>query len=177
MQAKGRAFKATFEFIQHKFGDEKLKGFLKSYPEYEGASSFSDIDWYPLELFINLSERIDKHFGFGDLSLLFELGEFSASQAFDTSHKLFKSASPKTIIANAPSLLSSYYSKGEIEHEYVTDHKVNLTIKKFSSSPYLSKRIAGWLRRCLILSNAKTAVVKDTPVNPDSLKFSVEWTV
>ena len=175
MQVKGRTFKATFDFIKQKFSQEKIKTFFKEFPQFVHAQDYNEIDWYPVDIFISLSEKIDKFFGFGDDSLLSEMGAFSARQAFETSHKLFRNLTPKIFISNIQTVLFSYYSEGVSELKFIKDNKVKICVTKFIASPFLLKRIQGWLSQALHLSGAKEVSVFSIPHKKADMCFDIEW--
>lgn len=175
MQVKGRTFKATLDYIKVKFSKEKIKSFFEDFPEFGKTCDFSDAGWYPMDLFIKFSEKIDKFFGFGDSSLLVDIGAFSAIKAFETSHRLFKNLSPKILIANIQALLSSYYSKGTIEETQLGENKFKICIRNFIDSPYVSKRIQGWIAQALKLTGAKEVHVHGERVKGADVCFNVEW--
>jgi hypothetical protein len=175
MQVKGRTFKATLDYIAQKFSREKINSFFSDFPEFAKTGKFSDIEWYPMEFFLNFSEKIDKFFGFGDASLLIDIGSFSALQAFETSHKLFNALSPKALASNIQTLLSSYYSSGKAESEFLNGNKVKIYIRDFVSSPFLVKRIQGWIAQAIKLTGAKEVHVHDIKTKNADICFNIEW--
>ena len=175
MQVKGRTFKATLDYIAQKFSREKISSFFSDFPEFSKTGKFSDIEWYPMELFLAFSEKIDKFFGFGDASLLVDIGSFSALQAFKTSHKLFSNLSPKALASNIQALLSSYFSSGSAEHEFINGNKAKIYIRDFVSSPFLVKRIQGWIAQAIKLTGAKEVHVHDIKTKNADICFNVEW--
>jgi len=174
MEVKGRPFKVTIEFIKHKFGLDKLNSFILKQPKYKQIEDFSEISWYPANLFIELSEDIDKFFGFGDMSLLEELGEFSADSALETSHKLFKNMSPELFLTNGQAIFSSYYSAGTVKTNYLSEKKAEIHIENFGDSRYLSKRIFGWMKKILSTSAGWKIKLKEIQAK-DRMSFMLEW--
>lgn len=175
MQVKGRMFKTTLDYIFQKFSKEKIKYFFSDSPEFAKTADFSDIAWYPMDLFISFSDKIDKFFGFGDASLLIDIGSFSALQAFETSHKLFKNLSPAALVSNIQTLLSSYYSKGKTEYEQINENKIIIYIREFASSPFIVKNIQGWLAQAIKITGAKEVHVHDIKTKHADICFNVEW--
>jgi hypothetical protein len=175
MQVKGRVFKATLDYISEKFSKEKIKAFFSDFPEFAGMPEYSEIDWYPMEILVKFSEKIDKFFGFGDASLLIDIGSFSAMRAFESSHKLFKNLTPKAMASNIQSLLSSYYSTGTAEHEQISPNKFKIYIKNFISSPFLVKRIQGWIAQAVKITGAKEVHVHDIKSKNADICFNIEW--
>ncbi len=175
MQAKGRPFKITIDFLREKFGEQKLNSFFETFPEYKNITAYSDFDWYPLDGLITLSERADKFFGFGDHSVLIELGKYSAEKAMENSHKLFKGSPPEAMISRAQALFSSYYSAGTIEPEFKGSNRAVLVLKDFPSADGIIKRILGWMRACLKMTGAKNISVKQGPIKKGAVYFFVEW--
>jgi hypothetical protein len=175
MQVKGRTFKATLDYISKKFSREKINAFFTDFPEFSNTVNFSDIDWYPVEFFLKFSEKIDKFFGFGDSSLLIDIGAFSAQQAFETSHKLFKNLTARALASNIQTILTSYFSTGRAEHEMINENKGKIYIKDFSSSPFLVKRLQGWIAQAIKLTGAKEVHVHDIKTKNADICFNVEW--
>jgi hypothetical protein len=175
MQVKGRTFKATLDYIFQKYSKEKIKSFFSDFPEFSKTMEFSDITWYPMDLFLDFSDKIDRFFGFGDASLLIDIGSFSALQAFETSHKLFKNLSPNALASNIQTLLSSYYSSGKTEYELINENKLIIHIREFTSSPFIIKRIQGWVAQALKLTGAKEVHVHDIKTKHADICLNVEW--
>jgi hypothetical protein len=175
MQVKGRTFRATLDYISQKFSKEKIQSFFSDFPEFAKTGNFSDIDWYPIDLFLDFSEKIDKFFGFGDRSMLVDIGSFSCLQAFETSHKLFKNLSPLAMASNIQTLLSSYYSSGKAEYELLKQNKLKIYIRDFVSSILISKRIQGWISQAIKLSGAKEVHVHDIKTKNADICFNIEW--
>lgn len=175
MQVKGRTFKATLDYLVQKFSKEKIKSFFLDFPEFAKTREFSDISWYPMNYFLEFSDKIDKFFGFGDASLLINIGSFSAKQAFETSHKLFKNLSPAALASNIQTLLSSYYSTGKTECELINKNKIIIHIREFTSSPFIIKRIQGWISQVLKLTGAKDVQVHDIKTKKADICLNVEW--
>lgn len=175
MQVKGRTFKATLDYIVKKFSREKINSFFSDFPEFSKTINFSDIEWYPLDFFLKFSEKIDSFFGFGDSALLIDIGAFSALQAFETSHKLFRNLSPKALASNIQVLLSSYYSFGKAEHEQLNENTIKIYIREFSTSPFLVKRIQGWISQAIKLTGAKEVHVHDIKTKNADICFNIEW--
>jgi hypothetical protein len=175
MQVKGRTFTATMDYISKKFSREKISSFFTDFPEFSKITGFSDIDWYPMDFFLKFSEKIDKFFGFGDSSLLIDIGAFSALRAFETSHKLFKNLTPRALVSNIQTLLSSYYSSGKAAYDMINDNKMKIYINDFVSSPFLVKRIQGWISQALKLTGAKEVHVHDIKIKNADICFNIEW--
>jgi len=175
MQVKGRTFKATLDYIREKFSKEKIRSFFEDFPEFVKTCDFMDAGWYPVDLFVKFSEKIDKFFGFGDSSLLVDIGAFSAVKAFETSHKLFKNLSPRILAANVQALLSSYYSSGKAEQEQLKENKFRIYIRDFIDSPFVSKRIQGWIAQAIRMTGAKEVHVHGEKSKGADVCFSVEW--
>jgi hypothetical protein len=115
MQVKGSAFSAILEYVEKKYGKERVKHFFSDNPCFNGIKDFIGPDWYDLKLYMDFSEKADKYFGFGDASMLFEAGEFAAGQAFKTSHSLFRDFSIQCARSNAETVFLSYFSAAVVE--------------------------------------------------------------
>lgn len=174
MEVKGRTFTITVEFIKQKFGIEKLSSFYADFPKYKQIENFSEIDWYPAALFLELSEDADRYFGFGDFSFLEELGLFWADNALKTSHELFKNISPELFLSNGQVIFSSYYSPGTVKTNYLGERKAEINIENFGDSICLSKRILGWMKRILSASGSRKIKLTEIPAK-NKMAFLLEW--
>jgi hypothetical protein len=174
MEAKGRAFGSALEYLECKFGQKKVQAFFKCHPEFDCVKKYNDLSWYSLESYLKFSEKVDKYFGFGDASLLFKIGEFSARIAFDSSHKLFRDLSIESAISNAQSVFLSYFSAGVAEVKYIKDNKVSLHIKNLPVSPYLGKSIFGWMQEAVRSVRSRDAFVAEQE-DKHCLCYTLEW--
>jgi len=174
MQVKGRSLKQTLDYLREKFGQQKLLSFLDKYQEFEAINSCSDIDWYPIETFISVLEKADSYFGYCDLSLLEEMGNYTAKKSFESSHKLFTGMKPATLFTNAPMIFSTYYSNGSAQAEFIKDTRVKLTLNNFPCSPHLSRRILGWSKGVIALTGGKNVKGSELPCK-NGLSFIFEW--
>ena len=174
MQVKGRAFICVLEYTEKKYGCEKVESFFSRFPDFEGIKNYDGLNWYNLALYLKFSENADKFFGFGDASLLTEIGEYSAKKAFESSHRLFKDLSMQCALSNAQSVFLSYFSAGVAEIKYLKENKINFSVKNLPVSPYLGKTIHGWLKHA-----AKSIKATDTNVveldTKTCLCYSIEW--
>ncbi len=175
MQVKGKAFTSALEYTDKKYGCEKVKLFFTHFPAFEEIKNYNDLNWYSIDMYLKFSESLDKYFGFGDASLLVEIGEYSAKKAFESSHRLFKDLSMQCALSNAQSVFLSYYSAGIAEIKYLRDNKITFSVKNLPVSPYLGKTIHGWIKHAVKSIKANdTNVVELEPKT--CLCYSIEWT-
>ena len=174
MEAKGRAFKASLEYLECKYDKSKIRSFFKSHPEFECIQKYQDLNWYSLEFYIRFSEKLDRYFGFGDAALLFKIGEYASRTAFESSHKLFRDLSMESAISNAQAVFLSYYSAAKTEIKYLNDNKVCVHIKNIPLSPYLKKMIYGWMQEAVKSIKSRDAFVSEQE-SRNSLCFTLEW--
>ncbi len=174
MGAKGKAFKATLDYLEEKYDQKKVKSFFQCHPQFEKIRKYDDLNWYSLDELLKFSECVDKYFGFGDASLLFKIGEHAAKDAFNNSHKLFKDLSIESVFSNAGAVFCSYYSAGAAEIKYIKDNKVHVCIKNLPVSPYLAKSIFGWMQHAVKAIKAKEAFVSEEE-GKKCLCYTVEW--
>lgn len=174
MKVKGRAFLYALEYAEKKYGCEKVKTFIANFPDFMEIKDYNDLNWYDLGLYIKFSESADKYFGFGDTSLLLEIGEYSAKKAFESSHRLFRDFSMQCAMSNAQSIFLSYFSTAIIEIKYLKENKINFSVKNLPVSPYLGKTIHGWLKHAV-----KSIKTSDTNVVELETKlclcYNIEW--
>lgn len=174
MQVKGRAFSCALEYAEKKYGYEKVINFFTRFPAYEDIKNYNNLSWYTLGLYLEFSENVDKYFGFGDASLLVEIGEYSAKKAFESSHTLFKDLSMQCALSNAQAVFLSYFSASVAEIKYLKENKINFSVKNLPASPYLGKTIHGWLKHAV--KSIKTADANVIELdNKTCLCYSIEW--
>lgn len=173
MQVKGRVFKVSFAFLERKFGKEKTAKFLSDNPAFSEMVNYSEVDWYPIEQFSLLCEKIDKYFGFGDGSIMVEAGSYSAAESLKTSHKLFSGMSVRSLIQNAQAIYASYYSDSNVKVEEIEEKKLKIVFDNLPCDMFLSKRLKGWLKTLLSQTGAKNITLSE------SLKtcpiFTIKW--
>ncbi|MCE5301345.1 MAG: hypothetical protein LLG37_10815 [Spirochaetia bacterium] len=174
MQAKGRAFRAALEYVEKKYGQDKLGSFYSLYPQFIPVSGYQDLGWYDLAIYLSFSEAIDKYFGFGDASLLVEIGEYSAIHAFDTSHRLFRDISVENALSNAQAVFFPFFYAGTVEIKYLKSKKISLHLNGCPVNPYLSKKITGWLRQSCKYLKTKNVTVRE--LKPGKcMGYEIEW--
>lgn len=174
MQVRGSAFKSILGYAEKKYGVERVKNFFIDNSCFYMIRDFIELDWYDLKLFLDYSEKVDKYFGFGDASMLFEAGEFAAKQAFESSHRLFKDMSIQSALTNAESVFLSYFSAAVVEIKYLKDNKASIYIRNLPVSPYLSKNICGWIKYAVKAIKAKEAFITENAPKT-CLCFTLEW--
>lgn len=174
MRIKGRAVHSTVEFILSKFSPGKYHEFLEAYPDFKKYEDLHEIGWYPIEDYISYLEAIDKFFGFGDMSLLEKIGEYSAERAFDTSHKLFKNMTPDILFSNAQIIAATYYSGGIAQTKFLKEKKVQIEFTDYPPSEALSRRILGWLKKGLAISGGKN-IHSQILKTENGLAYMFEW--
>jgi|GEM_PF-1542983 len=174
MDVRGRAFTISLDYLEHEFGGKKVCDFFVKYPEFERVREYSDLNWYGMDIYLKFSEAVDKYFGFGDAAMLFKIGSYSAKNALETSHKLYKGLSMDSAISKAQAVLYSYFSAGAVEVKYLKERKASLFIRNFPVSPYISKIILGWMRESVKCAAARDAYVSEQE-NRACLCYTVEW--
>jgi len=71
--------------------------------------------WYPFPLYVELNEVIDRLFGRGDLSLIWELGRFGAETNLKTLYRLcYRVGTVRWIFGRAARLWGAHYDTGEL---------------------------------------------------------------
>ncbi len=174
MQAKGILFVNTFNFLKNKFGTEKTNHFINSASKIKKLSSSNALEWIPVEEFIYLLAEVEKYFGFNDGRISEETGAYSANQAMETTHRLFKNMPPYGLINTAPAILSSYYTEAAVRIEHIRDNKVKMFFSGFPDDRFVSKRLLGWLKQGIVNTSAQNIRVTELDFT-GGIAFLVEW--
>ena len=167
MNVKGSAIISSINFIKDKFGDEGLDKIKESLTDKE-REILSEIIlqpiWYPLDLYVNLTHKIDSILGTGDLSIAKDIGKYEAEHDLKTIYRIFYVlGSPEFIIKQAAKIFSTYFQDGDLR---IAESDKNNAIAELYNFPSLDQavlhRISGFMEKTLELSGGKnpTAVVR-----------------
>jgi hypothetical protein len=119
--------------------------------------------WYPFPLFIELNETIDRVFGRGDLSLVWELGRFGAEANLKTVYRLFyKVGTVRWILGRAARLWGAHYDTGEMR--LIDDRPGTGTLEIVGwDQPHRihCMSVAGWAERSVEISGGRDAKVTE----------------
>jgi hypothetical protein len=112
--SKGTNILHVRAFVE-RFGNGAWDKLLTTFEPDDEATlrSAVPVGWYPLELDIALLRRADELFGRGDLTLVHELGAFSALMDLNGIQRMFlKALTPAGILAKASDYWSRFHNTG-----------------------------------------------------------------
>ncbi len=158
---KGIGFLGVFKFIKMQpKGEELLEIFKKQLPE-EAARICSrrliTVREYPYSAFVEVLRTFDKVLGIGNLSVLRDLGEYSADMDFEF---LFAGSSakpsPEDLFRDCNIYWSSYYPRsGYMKAEEIKPERSIVRIYDFPEmDPAHCRLIEGWMAKAMINSGA-----------------------
>jgi hypothetical protein len=143
--------------------------------------------WYDTSLLVELTSRIDRDLGKGDLALAREIGNHVAFQDVNRFFKwLLRLGGPNVLFNRAGAVWNNYYDDGRYVLEDLADGRASLRIESSSSaSEVVCKRIEGWIERALALTlgpdthpviHEQRHMVREPAVGPQSFcRFLAEW--
>lgn len=184
VQVKGSTLAPRLKFIkEHDHEGDKfalVAARLDAEFQKEIKNGIMQNQWYPLDYFNQLTRAIDAVFGRGDLSLIPELGRYSAEAGLNTIYKVFiKVGSPEFIVQRAVRVWGQYYSSGELETEVLGQRRVKITLKNFETpSRELCLSVLGWMQKTLEMSAGKSGKVTENKcrLKGDTVcEFLAEW--
>jgi len=184
MEVKGTAVSILPEFIKRKYGEEDFNRFFDKLPDSskEIFSSPISLDkWYPLkEAFVVPTEIYCNTFQKGDFSTAKAIGAYSAEKALRTTHKLYLTNEPISILLKkAEVLLPSYYRPCKMEFIEATDVNCLLRITQFPEiHTIIEYRILGWIEQGLIFVGAnivKAEITKSLVTGDECTEILIRW--
>lgn len=157
---KGTAINGRLQYVLRHHGPQALSDVLGS---LGGKTAGHDLrhgalksNWYPMSLFIALTQAIDRICGKGDGALYRQVAGQTAEDDLSTVYKVFfKFAKPSFIISKAASLWRQYYDTGQL---HVTSQPgfCELELIDFGEPSFVHcESVIGWAMRSIELTGAK----------------------
>jgi hypothetical protein len=168
MEVKGSAIVVAPAFVGQQFGPQGLERFLIALSDDSRKLMSSAIlvnEWYPIGPgFLEPTETICRLFYADNLRGAWELGRFSADYALGGIYRAFvKLISVKYFIQRASVMMSTYYKPSRIEVASISDYNGVVQMTEFAAaSPYVERRIAGWMQRALEIHGCREVRVEIT---------------
>jgi hypothetical protein len=157
-KVRGTSVLGTLEFVRSRFGEEAASRMFAGLPEGQRAmlrdaagGGVALHGWYETELLVELTARVDREFGKGDLALARAVGKHVAFQDVNRFFKwLMRLGGPGTLFSRASAVWNNYYDDGRYVLESVGDGRASIRIEGSSSaSAIVCKRMEGWIERAL----------------------------
>lgn len=136
--------------------------------------------WVPFELFVEAVLLADRMFGKGDLGLVREMGEFSATHGLPVWKRLLmRRVSPATMLSLASSAWSHHYDGGRLLSRVSGANGLFITISDFPT-PHRAHclSVAGWTLGSLKMGPRKNAAVRELgcrAAGDRSCDFQLSW--
>lgn len=166
VNVKGTAISGRRQYVLRHHGEEKLKAVLAQLKDQEAAkrlqSGVLKSAWYPYELFIDLTETIDRVVGRGDGKLYRAMAAQTAEDDLSTVYKVFfKFLQPMFIFGKAASLWSSYYTSGKLLATQKSPGDIELEILDFETPRWPHcESVLGWAQRSIELTGVKNVAAE-----------------
>jgi hypothetical protein len=125
VSVKGSTVTARIRWVRELYGEpgfRRLKDALD--PEHRKAIEGRILphEWVSFDLFVAVSEELDRLYGKGDLELCRELGRYAARTNLPTIYRIFYTfGSPAFIIRRAARVWDVHYSSGRLDVQTSTD--------------------------------------------------------
>ena len=160
MNVKGATILSSINYVKDKFGDAGLDKIKKSLTDEEKeilSGIILQSNWYPFELYLNLTQKIDMLLGIGDLSVSKDLGKYEAENDLKTIYRIFYVlGSPEFIIKQSAKVFGTYFDGGDLRIASSGKNDVTAELYNFPSlDQEVLHRIAGFMEKTLELSGGK----------------------
>ena len=183
---KGAAIKATIEYLQARHGDEGFARVVEICSEETQAALAKPVlvsSWYEGDVMVDLTDAAQQLFGEGEVSLASQIGAASADYAFgdggpyDVFRRQGVRMGVEPFLSTAAEIYKLYYDLGEWVIDELAETAAVIRIREGSMFPAgIADRIAGYLRRGLVLIGCPEAHVTSMLVD-DDLILSARWRV
>jgi hypothetical protein len=136
--------------------------------------------WYPLALFVELNQALDRLFGAGDTALIRELGRYSADANLTTIYRLFyKVGTVRWILSRGPRLWGVHYDAGSLAVRYLGPTEVELEVVDFPTPDRAHcLAVIGWTERSIELSGGASVQTKEVAcraLGDLRCRFRIKW--
>ena len=193
-KVRGTSVLGTLDFVKTRFGAEAAGRFFAGLPadvrealRDPAGSRVALHGWYDTELLVDLTSRIDRELGKGDLALARVVGNHVAFQDVNRFFKwLMRLGGPGILFSRAGAVWNNYYDDGRYVLEHVSDGRASIRIEGSSSAgPVVCKRMEGWMERALEITlgpEKRPAIREDAHLLRDPAlsgqpfcRFIAEW--
>ena len=193
-KVRGTSVLGTLDFVRTRFGEEAaakifagLPGDMKETLRDAAGGGLALHGWYDTSLLVELTSRVDREMGRGDLALARAMGNHVAFQDVNRFFKwLMRLGGPGILFSRAGAVWNNYYDDGRYVLEQVGEGRASIRIEGSSSAgPVVCKRMEGWIERALEITlgrEKQPAIREDVHVMRDPAvgeqpfcRFVAEW--
>ncbi len=161
-QVKGTALAGRLKWVARHHGERGLDAVLGKLQDREAARRLRDHGalksaWYPFDLYIDLTETVDRVLGKGDGALHRTSAAQTAEDDLSTVYKLFfRLLQPMFIFQKASQIWRSYYDSGRLETSSPAKNVVEIEIAAFQTPRWAHcESVLGWAQRSVELTGVK----------------------
>jgi predicted hydrocarbon binding protein len=179
---KGIGFTNVRNFVKEKWGDEGWEAVLQRLrpDDRDVLASVVPIGWYSLALYAQLIRAVDEVHGYGDLSVLVQLGRYEAEKDLTTIHRmLLRLVNPATVVEKSMDYWRRFHDTGTWNIRRVSPTEVEGLLEGWGVVDHaLCRELGGYLARLLELVGARSVVVEHPRcrANGDAdCFFSARW--
>lgn len=160
VQVKGTSISGRRKFVVDRYGEAKLKTVLAQLKDKDAAQRLEigvlKSAWYPFDLFIELTEAIDRVLGNGDGRLYRTIAAHTAEDDLAGVYKVFFKQNPAQLFEKASHLFSSYWGSGTLQVTKLKDTVFELEVLNFETPHWAHcETIVGWAERAIRLTGAR----------------------
>lgn len=165
-QIKGSMLTSRLAFVEEQGEPGDKERVLAQMPARLAAELEANVlpsDWYPFELFVELSRAIDQVLGKGDLALAREMGGFAAEQLLRTIYKSFsKEGHPGFLFQRASAVWSQFYDTGRLTVVEEGPKQIRLLVTDFANpAREHCLSVEGWIEKNVEFSGATGVRVEE----------------
>jgi hypothetical protein len=179
-KVKGTVFGPRLEFIRKKGTPAELQQIMDLLsPEFRDliARHIMSSQWYPFEYYVELNRALVKVLGRGQEDILCDVGYYSADVSLNGIYKtFFRVGTPGFIIKAATKAWGQYFQNGDLKVDVHTSRSLTMNftgIELLSREHFIST--AGWVKKVLELSGAKTVKALIGKFSPVLVTLEVSW--
>ncbi len=160
MEVKGTLLKNTEEWVVEKYGMEKWRELVAAMKDdikndIADGTIFSG-NWYPIDGFIEVNEKIVQMFGGGNFKILYDMTKEGAKKNMKSIYRIFiKVATPEYVVKKAAAIYSQLYNFGEMKVVKQNKGDFILEIQNINNFPILFERMSGYIMGIVEMTSAR----------------------
>jgi hypothetical protein len=161
---KGIGFVNVREFTQARFGSSAWPAVLDKVTPHDRAEIVNvlTVGWYPLSLYTRLIHALEEVHGYGDMSLVVQLGRYEAERDLTTIHRVFlRFANPACTLEKMGDYWRRFHDSGQWTVTRESEHLVTGYLDEWGHVDHaLCRELVGYMGRMIELAGAKNAIVE-----------------
>jgi hypothetical protein len=162
-KTKGVGFANVKAFVEDRFGPEGWPKVTErlSPEDRDELTSVLSVGWYPVDLYARLIHALDEVHGYGDLSLIVQLGRYEAERDLTTIHRFFlKFTNPAFIVEKTADYWKRFHDTGQWKVVREGDMVIGTLENWGIVDAAMCRELVGYLGRVLELVGAKNVLME-----------------